>query len=90
MSAIRIATYQDIAAMPEVAISFYSDAFSPYNSQENMDRYCSEFYSLGALQKEFYEPETRIYLAWDLDQMIGFTRLREGDEVDSLLGDNTV
>jgi ribosomal protein S18 acetylase RimI-like enzyme len=90
MIVIREATFQDIPAMREVAISSYSDAFSPYNSLENMDRYCSEFYSLQALQKEFYEPETRIYLAWDLDQVIGFARLRESHEVKSLLGDNTV
>jgi diamine N-acetyltransferase len=90
MISIREATFRDIPAMREVAISSYSDTFSPDNSKENMERYLKEFYSIAALEREFHEPATCIYLAWEEDQLVGFARLRECDEVKNLLGDNTV
>lgn len=90
MISIREATIQDIPAVRAVAISSYSDTFSPHNSQENMEKYLDGFYSLTALENEFYEPSTCIFMACEADQLVGFARLRECDEAESLLGENTV
>lgn len=90
MIEIKEATLQDIPAMRTVAISSYADTFSASNTPENMEAFFKSAYSLDAFVKEFHEPNSRIYLAWETDQLVGFARMRECDEVKSLLGDNTV
>lgn len=90
MIEIKEATLQDIPAMRTVAISSYSDTFSASNTPENMEAFFNSSYSLAALEKEFHEPNSCIYLAWAADQLVGFVRVRECDEVKGLLGDNTL
>lgn len=90
MIEIREAGIHEIPAMREVAISSYTDTFSAYNTPENMAAFFKSAYSLEVLQSEFHEPDSRIYLAWEEDQLLGFLRLRECNEVRSLLGDNTL
>jgi len=88
MIEIREAELENIPAMRELAISSYTDTFSAFNTPENMDAFFNSVYNLDVLEKEFHEPDARIYLAWEEDQLVGFVRLRESDEVKSLLGDN--
>ena len=90
MIEIKEATLQDIPAMRTVAISSYADTFSASNTPENMEAFFKSSYSLAALENEFKEPNSLIYLAWADDQLVGFVRVRECDEVKSLLGDNTL
>ncbi len=90
MIEIREAELHEISAMREVAISSYTDTFSAFNTPENMEAFFKSVYSLEALEKEFHESDSRLYLAWEEDQLLGFLRLRECNEVKSLLGDNTL
>jgi diamine N-acetyltransferase len=90
MIEIREAELKDLPALREVAISSYSDTFSAFNTPENMKAFFESAYSLEAFEKEFHEPDAHIYLAWEEDHLLGFLRLRECDEVRSLLGNNAL
>jgi len=90
MMEIREAELQDISAMRAVAISSYIDTFASSNTQENMDAFLSGTYSLEKLEQEFIETNSMLFLAVKDNEVAGFARLRESDEVLNLLGKNTV
>jgi ribosomal protein S18 acetylase RimI-like enzyme len=90
MMEIREAELQDISAMRAVAISSYIDTFASSNTQENMDAFLSGTYSLEKLEQEFIETNSMLFLAVEDNEVAGFARLRESDEVLNLLGKNTV
>jgi ribosomal protein S18 acetylase RimI-like enzyme len=90
MIEIKEATLQDIATMREVAISSYADTFSEHNTAENMAAFFNDTYNLKKLEQEFHEPNSRLLLAFEGERQVGFVRLRESEEVLSLLGENTI
>jgi hypothetical protein len=90
MIEIKEATLQDLPGLREVAISSYSDTFAAFNTPENMLAFFNEAYTEAAFEKEYHEPNSRTYLAWDSNKIVGFLRLRECDEVKTILGTTTV
>jgi len=90
MIELREATFDDTPQVRELAIRVYDDTFAADNTVENMQAFFDEAYNLEKLQKEFYEPTSRLYLACAGDTIVAFMRLRETDEVKHLLGDNTL
>lgn len=90
MIEIREATVQDIPAVRTVAISSYRDTFDQYNTPENMNAFLEQAYNLEALQKEFSEANSRLFLACEGEDVVGFVRLRESEEAEKELGSNTL
>jgi hypothetical protein len=90
MIEIKEASLQDLPGLREVAISSYSDTFAVSNTEQNMRAFFNEAYTLAAFENEFNESNTCTYLAWENNTIVGFVRLRECDEVKTLLGTNTV
>lgn len=90
MISIQDASLEDIKELREVAISSYHDKFSAYNTPENMQAYYDTVYSLENLIKEYYEPKSKLMLAKESNQILGFIRLRESNEVKNILGENTI
>lgn len=90
MIVIREATFQDIPAMRSVAIASYRDTFEQHNTPENMNAFLEEAYNLETLQKEFSENNSRLFLACEDKEVVGFVRLRESDEAKEQLGANTL
>jgi diamine N-acetyltransferase len=90
MIEIREATFQDIPTMREVAISSYTDTFAIHNTPENMAAFFVDTYDLKKMQAEFQEPGSRLFLAFEGDSQVGFVRLRTSNEVESLIGKNTI
>lgn len=90
MIELREAVLQDIPAMRAVAISSYTDTFASSNTQENMDAFLNDVYSLEELEKEFIEKNSKLFLALEGNEVVGFARLRESDEVINHLGNNTI
>ncbi len=85
-----MSTFADTAAMREVAIQSYCDAFADSNTPENMEAFLSASYTLNKFQLEFYEQGSVLYLAFEGDKVIGFLRLRLNDEVSEELGTNSI
>jgi ribosomal protein S18 acetylase RimI-like enzyme len=90
MMLIRDAQLKDMSELREVAISSYRDAFAPFNTKENMDAYIEESYTLQILGKELNEPSSKIFLVCEDKKIVGFSRLRESDEVAAMLGSNAI
>jgi len=90
MITIREATFQDIPAMRSVAITSYRDTFDQYNTPENMHAFLEHAYNLETLQKEFSESKSKLFLACEELDVVGFVRLRESDEAKAELGNNTL
>lgn len=90
MIEIRLATWQDLPAVREVAIQSYEATFAAFNTRENMDAFYQESYTLEVMQREFYEPHSYLFVAAEGDSILGFVRLRRNDEAKDKLGDCTV
>jgi ribosomal protein S18 acetylase RimI-like enzyme len=90
MIEIREAKANDIEELREVAISSYNDTFAAYNTPENMEAYFNDAYSLQNLTKELGEANSKLLLAIEHNRIVGFVRLRECDEVNDKLGNNTI
>lgn len=90
MIEIREATIQDIPTMRQVAISSYADTFEDANTPENMEAFFKDSYNLTKLELELNEPNSRLFLAFEGTTQVGFARLRESNEVEIYLGNNTI
>ena len=90
MIVIREAQHNDMPELREVAISSYRDAFASFNTPENMEAYFSGSYNLATLYLELTEPDSKLFLACQDEKIVGFSRLRESNEVADLLGMNVV
>lgn len=90
MIRIEEARFDQIPAMRQVAISSYADTFASSNTPENLKAFFDTAYNLPILEQEFYEPHSKLYLALDNDNVVGFVRLRKSNEAASYLGENAI
>ena len=90
MVQLRQATPGDVLALQRLAIQTQVDTFGAYNTEANMKAYLDTAYSVENLEQELQEPESRNYLAFLGDKLVGFMRLRQTPEVEHLLGPNTI
>ena len=90
MIELRLARFEDLPAMLEVAFLSFEETFAPHNTRENMDIFYRDNYTIEKMQAEFYQPNTALYLALEEGNVIGFVRLRKNDEVKEKLGDSTI
>ena len=90
MVEIRPALWDDLSELRRIAIETQLDTFGAANTKENMDAFIRDQYSLVQFQKEAAEPNSICYMAWEGAEAAGFSRLRSTDEVEKLLGKNTL
>jgi diamine N-acetyltransferase len=90
MIALRPARLDDLARVRKLGIETFVETFAEFNTAENMETFLNEAYRPEALEKEWREAGSICFLAWEGDDLAGFTRLRLNDEVESLLGSNTI
>lgn len=90
MIRIEEARFDQMQALRQVAISSYADTFADSNSPENLTAFFETNYNLPQLEREFHEPGSKLYLALDETDVVGFVRLRQSNEVVSYLGENTI
>jgi len=77
-------------ALQRVAVETQVDTFGAYNTEANMKAYLDKAYNLDNLVAELAEPGSQNYLAFYGEELAGFTRLRKSNEVEHLLGSNTI
>ncbi|MFM7487353.1 MAG: GNAT family N-acetyltransferase [Cytophagales bacterium] len=90
MIQVRLARYDELATMLEVAMLSFEETFAPHNTREDMDIFYHDNYTLEKMQQEFRQPNTALFLALDEGSVLGFVRLRKNDEVKEKLGDSTL
>lgn len=87
---VRLARFEDLPAMLEVAFLSFEKTFAPHNTREDMDIFYRDNYTIEKMQHEFYQPQTALFLAIEHGNVVGFVRLRKNDEVKENLGDATI
>lgn len=90
MIQITAARLEDVPYMREVGIATYRATFDAHNTPGNMKAYLEEAYNLETLRQEWSEPRSKIFLAWENSNQVGFARVRENNEVESYLGKNAL
>lgn len=87
---IRELTRDDIPQLRELAIRIYRETFSGQNSPANMEAFLQSDYSIESFNKEFDCDGSHYFFACDGQAPVGYIRLRENAEVESLLGKSTI
>jgi len=90
MIEIRPAAFTDMPVLRDLAIETQISTFGEANTHENMAEFIALNYNLPQLQKEWAEPGSIYTMAWEGDQAAGFYRLRLSEEVNHLLGKNSI
>lgn len=90
MIRIEEARFDQVPAMRQVAIASYTDTFADSNTPENLQAFFESTYNQPQLEREFYEAGSKLFLALDESDVVGFVRLRLSNEVASYLGNNTI
>jgi len=90
MIRVRKAKIEELPAVRELAIEVYTDTFAEHNTEENLQAFFNETYTLEKFTAEFSEPGSALYVALDDLKLIGFLRLRLSNEVEDQLGKNTI
>jgi GNAT superfamily N-acetyltransferase len=90
MIEIKEAEPKDIPLLLKVSIETQMDTFADQNTPEIMAAHIRDSYDPAKFEKEFYEPDTAFYIAWDENDLAGFLRLRVTDEAQKYLGANAM
>jgi ribosomal protein S18 acetylase RimI-like enzyme len=90
MTEIREAKPKDIPLLLQVSIETQMETFAAQNTPEVMEAHIIRSYDPEIFKKEFYEPNTIFYIAWEGPQMAGFLRLRVTDEAEKYLGKSAI
>lgn len=75
---ILTATIEDISALQKIGIQTFSETFSANNTQENMNRYIDENFSVGKLTAELNNHDSVFYFAMFEKKVIGYLKLNFG------------
>lgn len=90
MVEIRPLAKEELSLLRHLAIESYRQTFEASNTTENMEAFIRRTYSQDAVEREWAEPGSVCYLAWEGNTAVGFVRLRLCDEVANQLGTNTI
>lgn len=72
---IRRAKTSDAAALRELSEHAFRTAYSWYNTPEDMELYVREHFSAATIEKELADPSLYYLLAFEADELIGYTKL---------------
>ena len=90
MVTIRIATKADAELIADMSRRTFYDSFATVNSKEDMDKFLNEQFTKEALMKEV-ETENNIFLlAYDDNEPVGYSRMREDNVPPSLGTDRAI
>jgi diamine N-acetyltransferase len=68
-------TSNDAEKLAEISSKTFVDAFASYNTEENMQTYLAESYSIAQISKELANPDSLHFFLLDTDEAIGFMKL---------------
>ncbi|WP_276366776.1 GNAT family N-acetyltransferase [Chryseolinea sp. H1M3-3] len=86
----RLATAEDIDALVEVGRKTFSDTFAEANTEEDMSIYIEKTFTEDQVRKEISDPASTFILAEDAGIVIGYAKLREGNNPPELTGTNGI
>jgi ribosomal protein S18 acetylase RimI-like enzyme len=90
MVLIRKAEFQNLDNLLALAIKIFIEAFESQNNPDDFKSYTDEAFNKEKFTEEFYEEGSQFFEVFDDENLIGYARLRENNEVDHYLGKNHI
>ena len=74
---IRTATINDAALIADLSRETFFNAFAPFNTREDMDKFMDEIFTRGKLMAELNLPDNIFLLAYADGNVAGYVRMRD-------------
>jgi ribosomal protein S18 acetylase RimI-like enzyme len=75
----RLASVDDANTVLEIGTKTFLDTFAEYNTAEDMRLYMEKTFTLDQIKKDILDPSTTFILAYDGQSIVGYAKLREGN-----------
>ncbi len=76
--AIKRVTIRDIDRLRWIGRQTFHETFAPHNSEENLQKYLEERFSVEKLTSELNDADSEFYFATSGDQVIGYLKVNSG------------
>jgi diamine N-acetyltransferase len=76
---IRKAKAGDAQLIADMSRQTFYDSFAAANTKEDMDKFMSEQFSRELLMNEVVNKDGLFFIAYDMDEPIGYVRMRDGE-----------
>lgn len=73
---VKKATISDLEAINKMAVETFYETYSWYNTPENMVEYTEKNFSKEKTRKDLEESEAIFFLAYALDELVGYAKMR--------------
>ncbi|UCF06576.1 MAG: GNAT family N-acetyltransferase [bacterium] len=87
---IREATDSDSGLIAAFGARTFEDSFGFFNKQEDMEEYLSSHFSEESIRSQLADGLSTFLLAFEDDQVVGYSMLYAGNHPDSIIGSNPV
>jgi len=87
---VRLATISEAELIADMSRETFYDSFAIFNSKEDMDKFLNEQFTKEALIKEVETVNNIFLLAYDDNEPVGYSRMRENNIPPSLGTDRAV
>lgn len=74
----RLATLEDASILLEIGIKTFHDTFAAFNTAEDMKLYLEKTFTPDQIKTDMLDPSTTFLLACDHNAVVGYAKLREG------------
>jgi len=75
---IKRVTIRDIDRLQQIGRQTFHETFAPHNSEENLQKYLEERFSVEKLTSELNNADSEFYFATSGDQVIGYLKVNSG------------
>jgi ribosomal protein S18 acetylase RimI-like enzyme len=90
MITVNIATISDAELIADMSRQTFYDSFAAFNSKEDIDKFLNEQFTKEALIKEVATVNNIFLLAYDHNEPVGYSRMRENNIPPALGADRAV
>jgi diamine N-acetyltransferase len=87
---IRLAVKEDAELIADISRTTFYDAFAKDNTKEDMDSFMNEQFTKEALMKEVEDEDGIFILAYDGNEVCGYTRMRLNNQEKILEHENAI
>ncbi|HEX5151254.1 MAG TPA: GNAT family N-acetyltransferase [Parafilimonas sp.] len=87
---IRIATNKDAALIADLSRDTFCNAFAPFNTKEDMDKFMAEVFTREKLMAELDLPDNIFLLAYAGENVAGYVRMRDRNKPEVSPGTDNV
>lgn len=76
---IRECSVEDVKLLQKICSETFKETFEEENTEENLNQFLEEAYNLEKLTKELKDINSKTYLVFEDDEVVGYLKLNRGD-----------